>query len=85
MILNLLLLLVYGFLLLLTYPLSAFSDVTAGGSLSQASSFLGNLSHIIPKTMIVFFSDIGLLLVFFGAVIVYKAVMWLIKKIPTIN
>lgn len=74
---------VYGF----TWPIRAFSDVSLDSGFADAIATAGNninlVSAILPiSTLLWVFS---LYLAVEGAILTYKGVMWLIKKIPGIN
>lgn len=79
--------LLYGAIYLLTSPLRLLGDATLptemSDSLTQASHFISNIDFIFP---------IGILITIVGVVIgievsiaIYKVIMWVIRKIPTIS
>lgn len=69
------------------YPLRALPDVSFSSqftaSITAVANYLALLNNIIPMTTI--FIVFALTLVFEGGVLTYKLIMWVIKKIPTIN
>ena len=77
----------YLFIYALTSPLRLFSDVSLPAGLTAAISnfnaYISGLDFIFPiSTLLAIFI---LLLTIEGFIFSYKIVMWLIKKIPTVN
>jgi hypothetical protein len=82
-ILNLILLFLYGIL----SPLILIGDVSLpsiiGTSLSTASGYFNSINGVIPvDTMI---TILGVSLTIEGAYLLFKLIMWVIAKIPTLN
>ena len=74
---------VYG----ITAPLRLFEDVTLDNdfitSVTTASTYISAFDNFIPVTTLV--TIFGIFLAFETIYFAYKLIMWLIKKIPTIN
>lgn len=68
-------------------PIRLLSDVTLDSNISSAitsaSNYIKNVDAIVPISTVV--AIIGVYLSIELAIFVYKLIMWLIKKIPTIN
>ena len=78
---------IFVFLGLFLSPLSLANNVSLnsnfGSSLSTAGGYLHSINSIIPvDTMLII---LGISLVFESGYLVFKVLMWVIKKIPTIN
>lgn len=75
---------VYSFVWLITLPLRLFANVSVesglGGAIASASSYLANLDFIVPVDT--FLTIIGITLTIEGGVIVYKIIMWIVRRIP---
>lgn len=72
---------------IIIYPISVLPDVTLpsglSSSLGTASGYLNPLNGYIPiDTMLII---LEVFLTFELAYFAYKGIMWIIKKIPTIN
>ena len=71
----------------ITAPLRLFDNVTLEGdflaSVTTASTYISAFDTIIPVTTLL--TIFGLFLAFESIYFAYKLIMWLIKKIPTIN
>ena len=79
--------LMYFLIWLFISPLRAFSDVVLDSNISQsistASTYLGGLNAVVPVgTMLAVF---GVFLAVEIAILFWKGINWLIRKIPTIN
>jgi hypothetical protein len=87
MITNAILALLYGVMLLLTFPLRSLSDVVIDPSIvsaiSDASVALGTLSTVFPVTALL--TVTGLYLATELSILVWHGANWLIRKIPTVN
>ena len=87
MITTLILQLLYAVIWLITSPVRLLSDVTLdaniGGAISTASTYLGGLNAVVPVGTIL--AVFGIFLVVEVAILVWKGINWLIRKIPTIN
>lgn len=74
---------VYG----ITTPLRLFDNVSLDGnfisSVTTATTYISVFDSFLPVTTLVII--FGLFLAFETAYFTYKLIMWLIKKIPTIN
>ena len=87
MIITAILNLVYYFLMGILSPLLLFSDVSLPGSfassLATAGGYYNAVNGILPvDTMITIF---GVSLTFEGGYLIFKMIMWVIAKIPTLN
>jgi hypothetical protein len=79
--------LLYFLLHILLSPILGFSDVVLNSSftssLATASGYYNSINAILPvDTML---EILGISLAFEGAYLIYKLIMWVIKKIPTID
>jgi len=87
MITNALLLAGYGIVSLLLTPLKVLADVTLDSnihaSILTARTYLANMNIVLPISTIL--AVFGLILAIETFILLYKAVNWLIRKIPTIN
>ena len=87
MITDFILFILYNVVLLFLAPLRAFSDVNLdsniGLSIIKAKEYLANVNQVLPVGTIV--SIIGIFVAVNGFILIWKAVNWLIRKIPTIN
>lgn len=87
MIINGLLYALYAVVYLFLAPLRIFSDVILPtdihNSIQTARTYLANINIVIPVATIA--AIFGIMLAIEGFVLLYKAVNWLIRKIPTIN
>lgn len=72
---------VYG----VTYPIRSLSDVVISSdiatSIATASGAINSFSFILPISTI--FAILGLVIAIEGFVFTYKAIMWIIKRLPT--
>lgn len=79
--------LVYNVLIFILSPISSLPDATLNSnitsSLATAGSYYHSLNSILPiDTMLVIFGvSLGIELGYF----IYKAIMWVVKKIPGVN
>ena len=87
MITTLLLQLLYGVIWLITSPVRLFSDVVLDSnitsSIATASTYLGGLNSVLPISTLL--SVFGIFLTIEVAILFWKGINWLIRKIPTIN
>lgn len=87
MIIDILLYLVYLFLVVLTAPFRLFSNVTLdsgmGQALSSAKDYIASLQPIFPVNTLLIV--LGIMVVIEIAIFGYKGIMWIIKKIPGIS
>ena len=79
--------LVFVFLQFILTPISLLGDVVINSgftnALSTASGYYHSLNAILPvDTMLEIF---GVSLAIEGAYLLYKIIMWIIRKIPSIN
>lgn len=87
MIITALLKVVYYFILAITTPLRALSDVVLSSNftdaIATANGYYGALNTLLPvDTMI---QILGISLLFESLYLIYKIIMWVVKKIPMIN
>lgn len=77
----------YLFISALEYPIKALPNVSLPANIlsaiSSASGYLSSFNLIFP--IATFLTIFGVMLTIEAAILVYKIVMWLIKKIPTIS
>lgn len=77
----------YLLLLLITAPIRIFNDVQPNASLQasidSSNGLLASLNSVLPLDTLVII--LGLFLAYELVLGVYKIIMWVIKKIPTIN
>lgn len=89
MITNLLLLLIYGIILVITSPLRLLSDVSQpaifSSTISQANSYLATGYTWLPYMINTLLLTWGLFIALELAIFIYKGFMWIIKKIPGIS
>jgi hypothetical protein len=82
-----LLYIVYGIVFALTYPLRGLNDVVLdaniNNAISTAGGYLAIINQIAPITTLLVI--LGLVLTIEGFIFLYKIVMWIIRKIPTIS
>lgn len=87
MILTALLNLIYQFLSFILSPILNFSDVVLSTkiatSIATASGYYHSLNSILPVDTLIEILSVSL--TFEGLYLFYKLIMWVIKKIPTIN
>jgi hypothetical protein len=77
--------LVYGFISLVITPITSLADVTMSSSFSSsintANGYLSSFNNFIPM------DTLGQILVIFVAIelaiIIYKLIMWVVRRIPT--
>lgn len=78
---------IYVFILGITSPLRLLADVTLPSEISNAiinaSGYYNSLNAILPMDTII--QILGISITFEGFYLIYKLIMWVIKKIPTIN
>ena len=72
---------------LLVLPITGLDDVVLdsniSSALSTASGYLHALDQILPVSTIL--AILAIALAIEGSYLIYKLIMWVIKKIPTIN
>ena len=87
MITDALLTILYGFIFLITAPLRLLADVSLPADISSTiaavSANMALLNKVIPITTLV--SILGIVIIVETAIFTYKGIMWVIRKIPTIN
>lgn len=87
MIITAILNLVFVFLGFVLSPLSLLGDVSLNSnfasSLATASGYYHSLNVILPMDTML--AILGVSLAFEGAYLIFKLVMWIIAKIPTLN
>lgn len=80
---------IIGALFLVTAPLGQLPNATLDPRFAAALATIGQqvsyVRVVIPDTMTTIFIIIGVIIVVEGFIFGYKVVMWIIKKIPTIN
>lgn len=78
---------IYYLIYIILAPIRAFDDVVINsnitGAIGTAGDYLNAIDSVVPINTII--AVFGIFLVIETAVFVYKIVMWIIKKIPTIN
>ena len=78
---------VYGIVFAITYPLRVLSDVVldanVANALSTTGSYLAVINQIAPMTTLL--TILALVLTIEGFIFLYKIIMWIIRKIPTIS
>jgi len=87
MIITAILNLVYVFLGFILSPLSLLGDVSLNSnfasSLATASGYYHALNGILPMDTMI--EILGISLAFEGGYLIFKLLMWIIKKIPMLN
>jgi len=87
MIVNTLLLALYGIISLLLTPIKLLDDVSLDpnvhNSILTARTYLANINIVLPVSTIL--AILGIILTIETFILLYKAVNWLIRKIPTID
>lgn len=77
----------YNLVYFLLTPVRAFDNVTLPAditnSISTAGDYLSNLNAVFPISQVIYI--LAVFLAIEAGIFVYKAIQWLIKKIPTIN
>lgn len=85
MIIDFFLLVIYYILKVALLPLLLLGDVTAssgiGSSISTATHYVANWSHVLPLSTI--FAVFGIMLAIELGVAVYKIIMWILRRLPT--
>jgi len=80
-----LLYIVYGFIYVVTAPLRLLPDVSLPASLSTAiqtsAGYINSFDYFLPLSEI--YSVFTFILGFNAAVLLYKIIMWVIKRFPT--
>lgn len=87
MITDIILFLLWGLIYAITSPLRLLADVVLesdiADAIATANSYIQAMSFILPVSTLV--AVIGTILIVETSIFSYKIVMWLIRKIPTIN
>jgi len=87
MIVDFILYLLWGVVYGLTYPIRILADVSLSAdfanSISTFNNYLARLNFILPISTLI--TIIGIFIGIEVAIFAYKLIMWLIRKIPTIN
>lgn len=87
MITELLLTFIYTIIQVIISPIILLPDVSMSSSLATsihtASGYIASFNNFLPLTTML--SILGIYLVIEGAVLTYRLIMWVIKKIPTVN
>jgi hypothetical protein len=87
MIINAILTALYALINLVLTPITSLNSVNLDSnftsSIQTVSTYLGNMNQLVPVTTIL--SVLGLIVLIEGLIMLYKAINWLIRKIPTIN
>jgi len=85
MITNFILTLIFGLVYAITIPIVNLNDVVMSDSfatsITTANGYISSLNTFIPVDTII--QILGVFLVIEGAVLTYKLIMWVIKRIPT--
>lgn len=78
---------VYLFVFAVTSPLRLLSDVSLSADLisaiSTANTYIAAVDFIFPVTT--FLTILGLVLTIEAFIVLYKIIIWVIRKIPTIS
>lgn len=77
--------LIYGLVFVITSPIRGLSDVTMSNSfatsITTANGYISSFNTIFP------IDTLGTILTLFlsveGAVLLYKLIMWLVRRVPT--
>ena len=76
---------IYAFVFLVTYPLRLLSDVVMptqfSSAVTTANSYLSTANGIFPVDTLI--QVVGIFLLIETGVILYKLIMWIIKRFPT--
>lgn len=72
---------VLNFFLNFLPPIQPTSDIAV--AIAAMSGYISSISTIIPVTTLIVI--IGIDIAIEGAILGYKVIMWIIKKIPTLN
>ena len=87
MITNAILFIVYVVILSITSPLRLLNDVSLSTDFAQSigtvSSYLSVFNSLLPVSTLL--TILGIFITFETLYFTYKTIMWIIKKIPTIN
>lgn len=87
MITNALLFIIFLVVTTITSPLRLLADVALDSefaiSIATASTFLSAINAFLPMTTL--FTIVGIFITFETLFFTYKLLMWVIKKIPTVN
>lgn len=74
----------YQVLLTITYPLRVAPDVTLSGTFGSAVStgmgYASLVNRFVPLGAVI--AVIGVILTFEAAVITYKTIMWIVRRVP---
>jgi len=87
MITNFFLFILYNVVYLFLLPLRALDNVSLdsniGTAITKTQEYLANVNQILPVSTLL--SIIGIFIAVNGFILLWKAINWLIRKIPTIN
>jgi hypothetical protein len=89
MITSLILYALYGAVWVITAPIRALPNASLPASISSAISVVGGyfatFYSVLPVTCAALVAIITFVLVLEGGVLIYKGIMWIIRKIPGIS
>jgi hypothetical protein len=81
--------LLYGIVYLILYPIRLLPDVSLPSGITSAvttvSGYLAALYAVLPITTTALMAVLGLFLTAEAAILTYKGIMWLVRKIPGIG
>jgi uncharacterized membrane protein HdeD (DUF308 family) len=79
--------LIFAAAFVISSPLRLFADVVLPTemvtSLTAASGYVGLINNFIPVGTLML--GLGILLAVEGYILIYKGIMWIIRKIPFVN
>lgn len=85
MITTAILVIIYVFVDILIYPITLLPTVTLQSGFGEAvltsSHYLANIADIIP--LVSLFSVLGIIIAIELGVMIYKIIMWIIRRVPT--
>lgn len=85
MITTVILYVLYGAVWLITLPIRTLADASLpegiAGAITAVNGYLGGLALIVPVGTL--FAAFAVILAAEAAVLAYKGIMWLIKRLPT--
>jgi hypothetical protein len=89
MITSLILYAIYGAIWVLTSPIRLLPDASLSSSISSAittiSGYIAAMYSVLPTTTVTLISLITIVITLETAVLTYKGIMWIIRKIPGIS
>jgi hypothetical protein len=81
--------LLYGIVYLILYPIRLLPDVSmpsgVTSAISTVSGYMATLYAIVPVTATALLAILGLVFTAETAILTYKGIMWLVRKIPGIG